>query len=258
LLALLITAASTPPVAAQVLTPAPLASVDTARSSALALPILPRTGSVPHAVRWWEAAAVVGGVGALLADDSHLLEEVRGHPTNPTGDLAVVLRQAGDFKVYSALTLAALGTGLLAGNPAITRTGAQLAASGALAGVSFGLLKVVTGRARPSTGEGAYRFEPFGGDGSFPSGHTTMAFALATTLGDASHHPWVTAGLYTIAAGTAWSRVYDARHWPSDVFLGAAIGITAAKLVNGRWRLFGLKSPSFLVSPQGAGLQLSF
>lgn len=223
-----------------------------------ALPVLPGTGFQPHAVRWWEAAAVAGGVGALLADDSHLLQEVREHPTSATGDLARVLRQPGDIRVYAALTLGTLGTGLLARDPGITRTGAQLAASGALAGMSFGLLKVLTGRARPSTGEGAYRFEPFGGDGSFPSGHTAMAFALATTLGDASHSTWVTAGLYAIASGTAWSRVYNARHWPSDVFLGAALGITSAKLVNGHWRLFGLKSPSFLVSPQGAGLQLSF
>lgn len=256
--ALLLGLAPSAPCVAQELSPLPLSVVDSTPSPRQAPPFRAVTGFQPHAVRWWEAAAVAGGVGALLADDSHMLGEVREHRTSGAGDLAGVFRQAGEFKVYSALILSTLGTGLLAGNPGITRTGGQLAASGALAAASFGLLKVVTGRTRPDGGQGAYEFKPFSGSGSFPSGHTTMAFALATTLADASHSTWVSAGLYTVAAGTAWSRVYDARHWPSDVFLGAAIGVTAAKLVNGRWRLFGLRSPSFLVSPAAARLQISF
>ncbi len=214
--------------------------------------------AAPHVVRWWEVAAVGGGVGALLADDGHVLDEVREHPTSEAGDLASAFRLAGDTKTFAALTLGTLGTGLLANDPGITRTGAQLAASGALAAASFGLLKLVAGRSRPDAGKGAYDFHPFGGGGAFASGHSAMAFAMATTLGDASHSIWVSAGLYTIAAGTAWSRVYDGRHWPSDVFLGAALGVTSAKLVSGRWRMFGVRFPGFLMSPRGAGLQVSF
>jgi len=212
----------------------------------------------PHVVRWWEAAAVVGGAGLLLADDRHMFHEVREHPTHATGDVASVFRQPGEVKVYSALTLGTLGVGLLARDPGITRTGAQLAASGALAAVGFGLLKEAAGRSRPDAGQGPYDFHPFSAAGSFTSGHSALAFALATTLGDASHSAWITAGLYVIATGTAWSRVYDERHWPSDVFLGAALGVTSAKLVNGRWRIFGLRSPGFLVSPQQVRLRMSF
>jgi membrane-associated phospholipid phosphatase len=256
--ALLATAAWGAPCAAQELSPPLLAGSDTTRGTLQAFVTLPRAAFQPHVVHWWEVAAVTGGVGALFADDSHVFHEVREHPTSGAGDVASVFRQAGDVKVYTALTLGTLGVGLLAKDAGITRTGAQLAASGALAAASFGLLKVATGRTRPDLGQGAYDFHPFAGGGSFPSGHAAMAFALATTLGDASHSTWVTAGLYVIATGTAWSRVYDQRHWPSDVFLGAALGVTSAKLVNGRWRLFGLRSPSFLVSPTGPSLQMSF
>jgi len=255
--ALMVTAVWSTPCTAQELSTSPSAA-EVARDTLAALPTLPRAAFQPHVVHWWEAAAVAGGVGALLADDRHVLHDAREHPTSGAADVASVFRQAGDIKVYTALTLGTLGAGLLAKDAGITRTGAQLAASGALAAASFGLLKVVTGRSRPDVGEGAYEFHPFAGGGSFPSGHAAMAFALATTLGDASHSTWVTAGLYVIATGTAWSRVYDQRHWPSDVFLGAALGVTSAKLVNGRWRLFGLRSPGFLVSPTGAGLQMSF
>jgi membrane-associated phospholipid phosphatase len=257
-LALVISAGSSAPCPGQALSPSPLSGVDTAQAQPRALPVLPAATFQPHRVRWWEAAALAGGVGALLADDSNVLNEVRQHPTGAAADLAGVFRQAGELKVYSALTLGTLGTGLLSGDPGITRTGAQLAASGALAAASFGLLKMAIGRSRPDGAQGAYDFRPFAGSGSFPSGHTAMAFALATTLGDASHSTWVKTGLYLFATGTAWSRVYDQRHWPSDVLLGAALGVTAAKLVNGRWRLFGLRFPSFLVSPAGAGLQISF
>jgi membrane-associated phospholipid phosphatase len=256
--ALLFIASLGTPCAAQELSSAFPAGADTTHGSPQApftrLPAEAR----PYVVRWWEAAAVLGGTGLLLADDRHVLHDVREHPTSGAADVADVFRPVGDIKVYTALTLGTLGVGLLAKDAGITRTGAQLAASGALAAASFGLLKVVTGRSRPDVGQGAYDFHPFAGGGSFPSGHSAMAFALATTLGDASHSTWVTAGLYVIATGTAWSRVYDERHWPSDVFLGAALGVTSAKLVNGRWRLFGLRSPGFLVSPAGPGLQMSF
>ena len=251
----LVAAAWSAPCAAQELSPSLLSGADTLEVTPRAL--VPATLK-PHVVRLWEAAIVAGGVGALLADDRHVLHEVREHPTSGAADVADVFRLAGDIKAYTALSLGTLGAGLLAKDAGITRTGAQLAASGALAVASFGLLKVVTGRSRPNVGSGAYEFHPFAGGGSFPSGHSAMAFALATTLGDASHSTWVTAGLYVIATGTAWSRVYDERHWPSDVLLGAALGVTSAKLVNGRWRLFGLRSPGFLVSPGGAGLQIGF
>ena len=78
--------------------------------------------------------------------------------------------------------------------------------------------------------------------------------ALATALADDIHRPWATVGLYTLATGVGWSRVNDNRHWLSDVAGGALVGITSAKLVNGRWRIFGLRPPSVLLGPGHAGL----
>jgi len=257
-LILLIAAVWSAPCAAQELQPSLWPSADTALGTRHAPLTQPPATVRPYVVRWWEAAAVVGGVGALLADDRHVAHDVREHPTDGAADFASAFRKAGDVKVYTALTLGTLGVGLLAKDAGISRTGAQLAASGVLAAASVGLLKVATGRSRPDARQGTYDFHPFSGGGSFPSGHAAIAFALATTLGDASHSTWVTGGLYLIATGTAWSRVYDERHWPSDVFLGAALGVTSAKLINGRWRIFGLRSPGFLVSPARAGLQVSF
>lgn len=234
------------------------ASADSAPTAVPAPVGLPATGYQPYVVRWWEAAAVVGGAGLILSDDRHLLHDTREHPGRTYDDLADAFRQVGNAKVYSALSVGLLGAGLIAGNRGITRTGGQLAASGLLAATTFGLLKVVGGRSRPDAGDGPYDFHPFSGGSSFSSGHSALAFALATTLGDASHNTLARIGLYAVATGTAWSRVYNERHWPSDVFLGAAIGLTSAKFINGRWRIFGLRSPRFLASPSGVGLQASF
>ena len=149
--ALLFTAAWSAPCVGQALSPSLFAGADTAQSVIQApMPLLPPAWG--HSVRWWEVAAVGGGVGALLADDRHVLHEVREHPTSEAAGLADVLRQAGEVRVYAALSLGTLGVGLLAKDAGITRTGGQLVASGALAAASFGLLKVVTGRSRPISG----------------------------------------------------------------------------------------------------------
>jgi undecaprenyl-diphosphatase len=58
----------------------------------------------------------------------------------------------------------------------------------------------------------------------FPSGHTTMAFALAAVL-----HPILPAGVrwipWVLATLVGLARVYEGVHWPMDVVGGAALGI---------------------------------
>jgi len=83
--------------------------------------------------------------------------------------------------------------------------------------------------ANPNLWEGP--FSSFKYD-AFPSGHTSTAFAVATVF--ASEYKdkiWVPVLAYTLASGTALSRIYDDKHWASDVFFGAALGYGIGKLV---------------------------
>jgi membrane-associated phospholipid phosphatase len=144
-----------------------------------------------------------------------------------------------------------------AGDDGIARAGGRLAASVVLSTAAFETLKFASGRARPDAGQGAWAFSPFSGNGSLPSGHSTVAFALATSLSHELHNPIVTVVLYTAAAGTAWSRLYDQRHWGSDVLFGAALGIASAQVAHGRWRIFGVRPPELILDAGRTGVQVT-
>jgi len=62
---------------------------------------------------------------------------------------------------------------------------------------------------------------------SFPSGHTSAAFAMATVLAD--YHPKYAVEAYVMATGIAWSRLELGAHRIQDVVAGAALGYFTAK-----------------------------
>jgi membrane-associated phospholipid phosphatase len=204
------------------------------------------------AIRWWHGAIAAGGVSALMLLDRPV-QHFAQHNSGPGADhVAAVVRHFGQPEVYGTITVGLLATGLAAHKPGITRAGGRLMTTLLLAGATSSIGKFALGRPRPDQSMDLDGFVPFSGQAAMPSGHTTMAFALATSLTDEIHRPWATVGLYTVATGVGWSRINDNRHWLSDVVAGALVGITSAKLASGRWRIFHLRPPSFLMGPSGS------
>ena len=72
---------------------------------------------------------------------------------------------------------------------------------------------------------------------SFPSGHTSTAFAAAAAVTNETTRWWprstwiVGPIMYTGATAVGLSRMYHSRHWGSDVVLGAAIGTFSGRKV---------------------------
>ena len=188
-------------------------------------------------------AAIAGGfaLGALAVAplDRHLADRLQRPAVQQNRALAataVGFRRATEPGLYVILpTLWAVGR--LADDRTTAAIGVHGAESLAIAAASVGVIKVLAGRARPSvpgrdptqwrfarglTAGGEYR--------SFPSGHTAAAFAAAslTTAELAARHSsarWsVGLPLHAAAAAVGWSRMYENRHWASDVVGGAAIG----------------------------------
>jgi membrane-associated phospholipid phosphatase len=214
-------------------------------------------------IHWWHGAAVLGGVSALMLLDGSVRHAVQSHRTASADRLAETVRHFGQPEVYGTVTAGLLVAGSVAHNPRLTRMGAHLAGALAVAaGVSNGV-KLVTGRSRPDNpaidGD-ADDFGLFSGQASWPSGHTAMAFAFATALGDEIHEPVARYGLLAAATAVGWSRINDNRHWLSDVAAGALVGIASAKLASGRWRIFNIRPPGLVATPTGMGLgwQASF
>ncbi|MHA4845994.1 phosphatase PAP2 family protein [Flavitalea antarctica] len=67
---------------------------------------------------------------------------------------------------------------------------------------------------------------------SFPSGHTAHAFASAEFLRQEYKHlsPWYGVAGYAVAFTTGYLRMYNNRHWLSDVAAGAGVGMASTKI----------------------------
>ncbi len=72
-------------------------------------------------------------------------------------------------------------------------------------------------------------------DPSFPSGHTTVAFACAAVL--ACFKPRLALPLFLLAAAIGFSRVYVGVHYPLDIVGGAALGLAIGALLIALRRL---------------------
>lgn len=217
-------------------------------------------GDSGHVIRWWHGAIAAGALSTLMVLDKPVQRFAAHNSGTGADNVAGVVRHFGQPEVYLTVPAGIVATGLLLHRPELTRAGGRVALSLALSAAATEGGKLAFGRPRPENSLDADGYRPFSGQASMPSGHSSMAFALATSLSDEIHRPWATVGLYTLASGVAWSRVNDNRHWFTDVAAGALVGITSAKLASGRWRIFHLRPPAILVTPRGAGFgwQASF
>lgn len=130
--------------------------------------------------------------------------------------------------------------------------------SAALMGGSTHLTKHWVGRERPNHGS----FD------SFPSGHTANAFMGAEFLHQEykDSSPWIGYSGFIVATATGTLRMYNNKHWFSDVVAGAGYGIASTKIAYLVYplvkRLFAAKKPgNFSLMPfhqdNGSGLMLS-
>jgi len=169
--------------------------------------------------------AAVGGVVLLDKDFRRVVDR------NSSGPLNDVARAVGPFG--AEYSFGALGAFYLAGRflkddraRAVAEDG--LVSSVLAAGVITPILKLAVGRRRPSQTESTFAR---GGGSSFPSGHATQAFAVASVIASHYESPWIQAAAYGLAGLVGLSRMEQGAHYASDVLAGALIGISVGKAV---------------------------
>lgn len=151
------------------------------------------------------------------------------------------------------------GARIDAGLLVIAQRAIYLLATLAASGLAAQIIKQIVGRGRPRLLD---QFGPFVFDSftlrstyaSFPSGHSTTAFAAAVAL--AYFLPRWRIPLLLLAAGVACSRVIVGAHYPSDVIAGSFLGALSAMLVA---RAFARRGIAFVwldrgLRPRGRGL----
>lgn len=191
--------------------------------------------------RWtgWARGLLV--LGGLVSLDRRIRDGTRDLQSGMGDDVASFGRWFGDWQRSAPLVAAgALVVGALPDGSDAARRGASIVL-GVLAGsMANEALNVAVGRGRPSEDAGPWRFDPFDGHASFPSGHTAYAFAIAGAIDEATDGPAPALVAYTTAGLTGLSRIYDDRHWLSDVAIGAVVGTwVARRATDGALRLFG-------------------
>lgn len=181
--------------------------------------------------------AVTGLTAGLIVADPHAMPYFRSHQDN-IDDVNDVF----DSFITTAEVIAVPATLMAAG---YLRHDDYQVDTAMLAGEAYAdtavvdlAIKAITRRSRPSDVAPGAPFtdtffnggkSPFKGS-SFPSGHAAGAFAVATVIASRYHkHVWVPWLAYGFATAISFSRVTTLSHFPSDVFLGAALGYTITR-----------------------------
>jgi membrane-associated phospholipid phosphatase len=186
---------------------------------------------------WLPTAIIVGVTAGFIATDPQTMPH---------------FRQTSAFSGFNRVFSGTTTAGIIAAVPAafyvasLIRKNSYDQSSALLAGEAVAddavlmlVMKSVTRRQRPDeiALNGSYSdtffqsHSSFAGTGSsFPSGHAMMSFSVATVFARRYRkHRWVPYVAYGLASVISFSRVTTGAHFPSDVFLGAALGFAIAR-----------------------------
>jgi membrane-associated phospholipid phosphatase len=179
--------------------------------------------------------ATILSIGAMSAVLGERFDDQATMGLSSSRELGTVFSRGESIGSARAQAVAAVATyaiGRVTSHPRVTAVGADLISAQIVTQLTTSAIKMSVGRTRPD-----------GTDFSFPSGHSSTAFATATVL--QRHLGWkVGLAAYGAATYVAASRIQAKRHFLSDVAFGAAVGIVAGRTVT-----FGRGDTTFALAP---------
>jgi hypothetical protein len=179
----------------------------------------------------WEIFGALGvAVGGLMVFDRRLATESQERRSPATDSLSRATTRfgSGDAWVFSGTLVA---SGLLFKDSNVTSMGRDAIEASVFSGLITSLSKLTVGRERPTRSNNQTDFDLGSGNQSFPSGHATQAFTVASVIAARSEGWLIPTVAYTAATLVAYDRVNDRAHFPSDVAAGAAIGVAVGRYI---------------------------
>jgi membrane-associated phospholipid phosphatase len=190
-------------------------------------------------MRWdTEDWAIFGGALIAVAGSHAFDERVRNHFASGPDDGLDGGKDKNSLRDAVPTVAIIAGTGFFAGfyrDSDGYRETVSLLEAGAFSAVTAEALGYATGRERPDATTSPNRWRA-GGD-SFPSLHTSTAFAVGTVFAESGNdeYRWIRRLIgYGVAGATAYVRVKENDHWVSDSLAGAALGIATARFILNR------------------------
>jgi undecaprenyl-diphosphatase len=155
----------------------------------------------------------------------------RINPNNPNSAIWNNLSNTAKY-ISVGVPVGYFVAGLIHDNKDLKQKAAYTAAAILLNTATTTLLKNVVKRDRPyNTYTGIYP-DQLETDYAFPSGHTSTAFATATSIALTTKKWYVTVPAFAWSAGVGYSRIYVGQHYPSDVIMGALVGSGSALICH--------------------------
>lgn len=206
---------------------------------------------------WWVAGGIVTTGLVVHAYDDEIRSSFQSWKSPTTEAISkYVAEPFGSGYLSVGGSAVALGIGYWIKDEKLKRTSVQAIKAYVITGGATFVLKQLTHRSRPyESGRSDLWYGPYaltGDNDGFPSGHTSVAFAVASVYAHSYHdNPWVGVGMYSLATLTALSRIHDDKHWASDTFFGAALGWYIGRTIV-------KTDPRLTLMPTGNGVYLSW
>lgn len=200
-----------------------------------------------------QSAAVAGAFALSYVFDKEIRSDLAANHSGTLKSLTGGGSFVGDPFLHIGVAAALYGVGALSETPGFMRLGEELGEALFLADGTTFILKEAVGRGRPATGDGNGSYRPFqfkNDYDSLPSMHTASSFAVAHVLAFHTTSLPVKILCYAGAGFVAFSRLYQEKHWTSDLVIGAAIGELAGDSVT---RFRTLQKGELTVAPLSMG-----
>ncbi len=183
------------------------------------------------------AVVFVGATAGAFAADEEIREEALEWNTSGLNQVFYSTELLGQLRGWQYASGAMYVTGWLSGDSEVRILGRLMIESIILGGATAIVVQTGLGRARPFEEEGAFSFHTFSTQErylSFPSGHAVVAFGMASVLAERVDEPVFDVVVYGLATVSVAGRVFQDKHWLSDVVVGSAIGLASGLYVSHR------------------------